>query len=146
RQDASLQAGHFNDFIQILLLRGALLAAIKDEPTRTLRDDNLTHKVLEKLNLEPSDYASNPGVKGFGAQNTLHALRDVLGSRLDYAVRRGWRSSDDNLEPAHLLEMCYKALEGFGDDVQEWQQCHPLQGPITPELRLALVPELPDQM
>ena len=29
RQDASLQAGHFNDFIQILLLRGALLAAIQ---------------------------------------------------------------------------------------------------------------------
>ena len=29
RQDASLQAGHFNDFVQILLLRGALLAAIQ---------------------------------------------------------------------------------------------------------------------
>jgi hypothetical protein len=29
RQDASLQAGNFNDFVQILLLRGALLAAIR---------------------------------------------------------------------------------------------------------------------
>lgn len=34
RQDASLQAGHFNDFIRILLLRGALLTAIEDAPGR----------------------------------------------------------------------------------------------------------------
>jgi hypothetical protein len=29
RQDAALQAGHFNDLVQILLLRSALLSAIE---------------------------------------------------------------------------------------------------------------------
>jgi len=49
RQDASLQAGHFNDFIQILLLRGALLATIMDQPGDVLTDDVLTQKVYEHL-------------------------------------------------------------------------------------------------
>lgn len=146
RQDASLQAGHFNDFIQILLLRGALLAAIKDEPTRTLRDDNLTHKVLEKLNLEPSDYASNPGVKGFGAQNTLHALRDVLGYRLYYDLRRGWRFTNPNLEQLNLLEIRYQGLKECCEDEEEWQKCHPLLAAATPERRQAIVRELLDHM
>ena len=41
RQDASLQAGHLNDFVMILLLRGGLLAALRNQPDGLLNDDTL---------------------------------------------------------------------------------------------------------
>ena len=60
RQDASLQAGHFNDFIQILLLRGALLAAMQSAGGRPLTDETLAQHVYNHLRLQPQDYAANP--------------------------------------------------------------------------------------
>jgi hypothetical protein len=80
RQDASLQAGHFNDFVQIVLLRGALLAAIENSPDGALTDANLTQSVARELRLPLAEYASNPQAKGIAAENTARALRDVLGS------------------------------------------------------------------
>ena len=80
RQDASLQAGHFNDFIQILLLRGAPLAAARSAGEPGLTDETLTQRVLEQLRLDPYDYAINPEAKGIKAQTTIKTLRDVLGT------------------------------------------------------------------
>ena len=64
RQDASLQAGHFNDFIQILLLRGALLAAIRAEPGGLLTDDILTQGVLARLHLDAGTTQPIPRPRG----------------------------------------------------------------------------------
>ena len=113
RQDASLQAGHFNDFIQILLLRGALLAAIQHEGDSVLTDEILTQKVLRHLHLDAADYAANPGAKGIKAQNTMKALRDVLGYRLYYDLRRGWRITNPNLEQLQVLEIRYPGPYGL---------------------------------
>lgn len=146
RQDASLQAGHFNDFIQILLLRGALLAAIRNHPGKCLRDEVLTQAVLERLNLIPNDYAANPEAKGIKAQNTLKTLRDVLGYRLYFDLQRGWRITSPNLEQVKLLEIGYQGLMECCEDEEEWQKRHPLLGSITPQQRYALVHELLDQM
>ena len=38
RQDAALQAGHFNDFIFVTLLRGAILASLEDAGDDGLRE------------------------------------------------------------------------------------------------------------
>ncbi|ALP53653.1 hypothetical protein Tel_11195 [Candidatus Tenderia electrophaga] len=54
RQDASLQAGHFNDFIQILLLRGALLAAVQNAREGYLTDSIIAQRVFEKLGFDKS--------------------------------------------------------------------------------------------
>lgn len=144
RQDASLQAGHFNDFIQTLLLRGALLAAMqKDGP---LADDVLTQRVLEHLHLEPADYAANPETKGIRAQNTRKTLRDVLGYRLYFDLQRGWRINNPNLDQLRLLDICYRDLETCCADEEEWHQGHPLLGSIAPAQRFAIVHKLLDQM
>jgi hypothetical protein len=42
RQDASLQAGHFNDYIQVTQLRGALYRAIEAKP------EGLSHEAIEQ--------------------------------------------------------------------------------------------------
>lgn len=146
RQDASLQAGHFNDFIQILLLRGALLAAIRSQSTQQLTDDVLTQKVLDHLHLEPADYAANPEVKGIKAQSTLKTLRDVLGYRLYFDLRRGWRITNPNLEQVRLLVVDYQGLEECCRDEAEWRKAHPLLAEATPEQRHKIVHDLLDRM
>ena len=146
RQDASLQAGHFNDFIQILLLRGALLAAIRGASGGRLTDDTLTQEVLDHLRLEPADYAANPQAKGVKAQNTVKALRDVLGYRLYFDLQRGWRITNPNLEQLKLLKIGYRDLMECCEDEEEWQARHPLLGSITSERRFDLCAELLERM
>lgn len=146
RQDASLQAGHFNDFIQILLLRGALLAAIKNEPDGVLRDDTLTQRVVDHLRLVPDDYSSNPEAKGAKAQSTQKTLRDVMGYRLYHDLRRGWRITNPNLEQLRLLKIRYQSLAECAQDQNEWSTSHPLLAGANPELRESLVQELLDTM
>ncbi len=146
RQDASLQAGHFNDFIQILLLRSALLAAIRSESDGSLTDEFLTQKTLSHLHLEASDYAATTDAKGIRSQNTLKALRDVLGYRLYFDLQRGWRITNPNLEQLNLLEIGYRELMNCCQDEDEWNRCHPLLGSITPGRRFDIVRELLDRM
>ena len=146
RQDASLQAGHFNDFVQILMLRGGMLAAIRSDSKGGLTDDRLTQQVLSHLRLGVMDYATNPEAKGFKAQNTVTALRDVLGYRLYFDLQRGWRITSPNLEQLNLLEIGYVGLEDCCADEEEWSRCHPLLGTIEPASRVEIVKGLLERM
>ena len=146
RQDASLQAGHFNDFVQTVLLRGALLAAIKDSEGGVVRDDNLTQLVLEHLHLSPEDYATNPETKGIKAKNTQRSLRDVLGYRVYRDLQRGWRFTHPNLEQLNLLKIQYPSLDDCCSDEDEWGKCDPLLANASPEKRNELVISLLDTM
>ena len=146
RQDASLQAGHFNDFVQILLLRGALLAAVRSSGGSHLTDEVLTQKVLEFLHLQAPDYAANPETKGIKAQNTLKTLRDVLGYRLYYDLQRGWRLTNPNLEQLKLLSIRYAGLMDCCRDEDEWSKGPKLLASAGPEKRYALAHDLLDLM
>ncbi len=146
RQDASLQAGHFNDFIQILMLRGALLAAIQKEPSGLLKNNILTQKVLDHLHLDVFDYAASPQAKGYRAKKTIETLRDILGYRLYFDLQRGWRITNPNLEQLGLLEIRYRDLLDCCEDEEEWQACHPMLGFITPEQRMKIAQDILDRM
>ena len=146
RQDASLQAGHFNDFVQILLLRGALISAIRAEPDGLLTDDLVTQKVHAQLRLEHLDYSASHEAKGIKAQNTIKTLRDVLGYRLYFDLQRGWRITNPNLEQLKLLDISYRGLKDCCEDEEEWCARHPLLGSIEPAQRLKLAKDLLDRM
>jgi len=146
RQDASLQAGHFNDFIQVLMLRGALLAAIQNEPTGFLENNILSYRVLEHLNLDVFDYSINPRAKGSNAERALKTLRDILGYRIYYDLKRGWRITNPNLEQLGLLEIRYRDLEICCHDEEEWKSLHPILGYIKPKQRLLIAREILDLM
>ncbi|MGA8183565.1 MAG: DEAD/DEAH box helicase [Terriglobia bacterium] len=146
RQDASLQAGHFNDFIQVLLLRGALLAALRDAPEGILKNETLTQAVEDHLHLVPEDFASNPEARGPRAQNARAALRDVLGYRLYFDLQRGWRITNPNLEQLGLLRIGYASLEACCADEAVWQNCPPLLARATPEQRREVTYELLELM
>ena len=146
RQDASLQAGHFNDFVQILLLRGALLAAMRGAGGQPLKDDCFTQKVLNRLRLHDSDYASNPGAKGTVAERTRETLRQVIGYRLYCDLQRGWRINNPNIEQLGLLRIDYQDLINCCEDQEEWLSRHPLLGSISAEGRFEIAKQLLELM
>jgi hypothetical protein len=104
RQDASLQAGHFNDFVQVTQLRGALYRALAKA------DDGLTHelvakKVTDELGLAMADFAQKPDAKFSQKTEAERALREVTGYRLYLDLERGWRVTMPNLEQTGLLRI-----------------------------------------
>jgi len=146
RQDAALQAGHFNDFVQVLLLRGALVSAIQDEGGEGLSSDVLAQKVFDKLRLEPFQYADSRVTKGLGLQNAKKTLKEVLGYRIFNDLQRGWRVTNPNLEQLQLLEFVYPALEACCRDESEWSRVHWTLSILTPQRRLKLMDALLDRM
>jgi len=139
RQDASLQAGHFNDFIVTSMLRAGILAALPDSGVKTF--DNLPDAVLSALNLNHDDYAAAGVSEGLGRRRARDAFRDVLSWRIFRDLRRGWRVNQPNLEQLSLLRVDYEALDDLATDTAFWADLpvhlndlacrHPLRGGVT---------------
>lgn len=146
RQDASLQAGHFNDFVEIGLLRGALYKAVAAAGADGLRHESLTQKVFDALALPIAAYASTPDLKGLAKSETDRAFRDVLGYRLYRDLKRGWRVTSPNLEQCGLLEIRYLSLDELCEDGEEWQGKHPALVTATPQTRRRVCKVLLDYM
>jgi ATP-dependent helicase YprA (DUF1998 family)/very-short-patch-repair endonuclease len=145
RQDASLQAGHFNDFVEIGLLRSALLRAVVDSGATGLTHDQLTRRVFDTLALPLEAYALNPAVEYLQREETDRALREVLGYYLYRDLRRGWRITSPNLEQAGLLEIDYQSLTNFSSD-SRWANVHPAFAQATPSQREVICKVLLDYM
>ena len=111
RQDASLQAGHFNDFVQVALLRSALYRACSQRP-KGLRHGVLSRYVHEAMNPDFADYAADPDVRGPARHATQDAFRRVLEYFLYRDLERGWRVTAPNLEDCALLRFEYEGLAG----------------------------------
>lgn len=109
RQDASLQAGHFNDFIKVGQIRAAIAKALEEE--QELDYSNITSKVQSTLNLKPEEYAKSPSDFPAAASANKEALELYLTYRIVHDLRRSWRVVMPNLEQCALLEIDYKYLE-----------------------------------
>ena len=146
RQDASLQAGHFNDFVEIGLLRSALYRAVRDAGSEGLHHDQLTLKVFDALNLPVSLYASDPDVRFQALKETQQALRNVMGYRLYRDLKRGWRITSPNLEQCGLLEIQYLSLEDVCRAEDVWDKRQPVLVSANPEMRIKIAKVLLDHM
>ncbi len=146
RQDASLQAGHFNDFVEVGLLRSALYRAVAEAGEAGIRHDELTQRVFEALELPLDQYAVDPTVKYGALQNTQEALRSVLGYRLYQDLQKGWRITLPNLEQCGLLKIEYQSLEELAAEDSEWQDAHPALATATRDTRAAVAKTLLDWM
>lgn len=120
RQDASLQAGHFNDFVEVSMVRGAIYRAAKSRGEAGMQHHELTQLVFDELDLPFSAYAAEPDVRYQGEKETKQALRDVLGYRIYNDLRRGWRVTSPNLEQCGLLEIEYSSLEDLCANDEDW--------------------------
>ena len=146
RQDASLQSGHFNDFVEIGLLRAGLFRAVKDAGNEGLRHDELTQKVFKALDLPPEYYASNPEAQYNAATETQRAFRNVLGYRLYRDLKRGWRVTSPNLEQCGLLQIEYSSLDEICSEDKEWTGCHATLATASKDTRTRVAKTLLDYM
>lgn len=109
RQDAALQAGHFNDFIKVGVLRSAIYKAL--EINRQLTYRNVDIEVFRTLALKQDDYSQVPADPGsFQYSENEKALKVYLYYRVLYDLRRGWRVILPNLEQVALLKIDYQNL------------------------------------
>ena len=143
RQDASLQAGHFNDFVQVGQLRAALLRAVLPNK-EGIEHDELTQAVFRALDLPFDLYAVDPELRFAAQTNTDKALRDVLGYRLYLDLRRGWRVTSPNLEQCGLLVIDYQSLDDLCAAEDLFETRHPALAKATPRTRAAVAQTLLD--
>lgn len=120
RQDASLQSGHFNDFFEVGLLRGALYKAVAKAGASGVRHDELTQQVFDALALPFELFAGDAAIRPYAREDTNRAFRDVIGYRLYRDLRRGWRVIAPNLEQCGLLEIRYRLLDEVCRDEELW--------------------------
>ncbi|OFV82724.1 MAG: hypothetical protein A2W26_09840 [Acidobacteria bacterium RBG_16_64_8] len=124
RQDASLQAGHFNDFAQVALLRSALHKATQDRGAAGLRHGELSRSIFDAMQLRFDEYAADRDVRGPAKIATDDALRRVLDYHLYRDLQRGWRVTAPNLEDCGLLAFDYEGLsgkDGLLDETGLWE-------------------------
>ncbi|MEX2566429.1 MAG: hypothetical protein WD431_10845, partial [Cyclobacteriaceae bacterium] len=134
RQDASLQTGHFNDFLMIGRLRSAIYRALKEAPDHELRIEYISDKVFNSLGLKESDYARFPGDPDWPDEDNEKALKDYLKVRILYDLRRGWRYNTPNLEQCALLDIGYHRLDEFCTKDSIFEKDY-LLGAVNPEER-----------
>jgi len=121
RQDAALQSGHFNDYMDVIKLRAAIYKAIQKSTDKTLNIANLSQSILDSLQLKQSEFARNPSDFPGAARDNEDALKDYLMYRALYDLRRGWRVILPNLEQCALLDIDYKYLTEASSLEKEWE-------------------------
>ena len=83
RQDASLQAGHFNDFVEVGLLRSALLSAPRDAAGEQRAHPRRARPAgVRRAELDFALYAEDRDLRGPAHSRTEEVLRDVLAYRI----------------------------------------------------------------
>lgn len=120
RQDASLQAGHFNDFVQTSFLRASLNGALQEK--QKLTHAELAAMVVRQMGLSQSDYAQQPAEFGIGKKRNEEVFEQLIEYRLYEDLRRGWRIVQPNLEQCGLLEIEYNELENICSNHTIWQK------------------------
>ncbi len=136
RQDASLQAGHFNDFIQVALIRSAVYKALNDAVM--LDHAQLTPAVFKALNLKQEAYAKAASDVDPGKTTNERAMMRLLEYRLYEDLRRGWRVIQPNLEQCGLLGIEYPGLKELCANEPVWAT-HPVLQAASPDTRYKAV-------
>ena len=112
RQDAALQAGHFNDFIRVVRVRAAIARALAAAPGQTLNYKQIGEAIFRELKLDFASYARSSDPDPFP---TVRAQYDqsfcrYLTYQAIHDLRRGWRVILPNLEKCALLSIDYEHL------------------------------------
>lgn len=120
RQDASLQSGHFNDFVKVGQLRSAIAKAI--ENYGTLDYSNIAEKIFAAINIPQEEYAKNPAKFPGPKKENEDTFKDFITYRLLHDLRRSWRVVLPNLEQCALLHIGYNHLDNSVIDDSLWKE------------------------
>lgn len=132
RQDASLQAGHFGDFLRVALIRTALYRALEQHVN--LDHAVLAREVFRSLGLPQKAYAKEPSPRSFAKARIEGAMQAYLEYLLYEDLRRGWRVAQPNLEQCGLLRIEYPDLGEICKETGFWSG-HSLLQQVLPNVR-----------
>lgn len=135
RQDAALQAGHYNDFVNTVLIRAAIYQAVAKNGS--LDFANIALEVASVLGLAQEEFAREPGMLGTARAENERALRLYLKYRIMDDLRYSWRVILPNLEQCGLLTIDYQDLDELSE-VQFWKDV-PMMSEISTEDRRDLL-------
>ncbi|MBW7057830.1 DEAD/DEAH box helicase [Paracoccus bogoriensis] len=122
RQDAALQAGHFNDFVFVSLLRGAILRAVIDAGASGLSEDEFGLRVVRALGFLAANrevrihWLMDPEAGAVTRDEAQRALAKVLAHRVWADLRRGWRFTSPNLTGLQLVGLDFIGLDDVAED------------------------------
>ncbi|MCS6291164.1 MAG: DEAD/DEAH box helicase [Nitrospira sp.] len=117
RQDAALQAGHFNDFLFVSLLRGAILRAVLDAGDEGISEDEFGLRTLKALGYTASNknalvhWMLDPDAGAVIREDAQRALAKVLANRVWTDLRRGWRYTNPGLVMLNMIDVEFIGLE-----------------------------------
>lgn len=152
RQDAALQAGHFNDFIFVSLIRAAFLGALEAAGDNGLSAEELglaQQRALGFDRLTPAmraEWLLEPELKGVHLLEAEATLRQVLAYRTWFDQRRGWRYTNPNLEQLELVDVEYIGVDDVAADETEFATAPAVLRNTTPEVRKGLLLETLDHL
>jgi len=122
RQDAALQAGHFNDFVQVVRLRSSIYKSLSDAPANKLSYTTLGEAIFNALGLPFTEYANRIDEPSF--INVKRQYEECLKAYLSYRaiadLRRSWRIVLPNLEQCALLTIEYLDMDEVASTDAAW--------------------------
>ena len=155
RQDAALQSGHFNDFIYLVTMRSALLAALKNN-NGVLDVTRLPQALFEALGFDDDDpeilaeYLVNPHLAENIRITYQNYAKKILAYRILNDLARGWRYNNPNLLQLGMMKVDYVYLDELCADDSRFATAPEVLRDATPETRkqlyLVLFTEMQDKL
>lgn len=136
RQDAALQAGHFNDYVFVSLLRGAILRAVIDAGPDGMAEDEFGLRVVQALGFTASNKDSriywmlDPEAGAVVREDAQRSLAKVLAHRVWTDLRRGWRYTNPSLSVLKLVDVEFIGLDDIAQDREALMAVHPALGDL----------------
>ena len=128
RQDAALQAGHFNDFLFVSLLRGAILRAVLNAgagpEAEGLGEEEFGLRTGRALGFTAENRAArphwllDPDTGLVACKESERVLAKVLAHRVWTDLRRGWRFTNPSLSVLKLITAEFIGLEEIANDTE----------------------------
>ncbi|MFQ5534956.1 MAG: DEAD/DEAH box helicase [Sphingomonadales bacterium] len=145
RQDAALQSGHFNDFLFVSLLRGAILRAIIDAGEDGLTEDEFGLRVVKALGFTSANKVArehwmlDPSAGAVIREDAQRALAKVLAHRVWTDLRRGWRYTNPSLFVLKLLDVEFVGVRDIAGDRERLMAVRPELGDLSEEQRVIVL-------
>jgi len=148
RQDAALQAGHFNDFLFVSLLRGAILRAVLDAGEDGMTEDEFGLRVVKALGFTAGNkdarihWMLDPEAGAVVREDAQRSLARVLAHRLWTDLRRGWRYTNPSLSVLKLIDVAFIGLDDIAEDTERLAAILPDLGTLDAAARKAMFKQL----